>query len=157
MLPSGGKPISPPASPVPFGESSFAFFFKPILDSLAAYWWIHPPLSGPGASQDPELQELWPTLPSDGIAPPGLLLPRFAHYMHEDWCDCVGFLNRPDDMDFVQDLIRGNRPFWEADLSFRNVDGAFWLMHSRDDRLAKTVMAHVSAIAGAQASWEDIE
>jgi hypothetical protein len=125
---------------------------------LAAYWWIDPPLFQPGAASDVELQKAWQSVPADGWAPPGLLVPRFAHYMLEDWCDCIGFQEKPANAGVLcEEFRQRRRQFWDADLAFHNVDGAFWLMHSRDDRITNCVIGHVQKIRGAAVSWEAIE
>lgn len=147
---------APPTStsPVPAGTSSFVFFFRPILPALGAYWWVDPPLEG--KADDPDWTKACSSLTEDRWAPPGLLLPRFAGYMPEDWCDCLGFVSKPPDADAVHaQVMRNGRPIWEADLGFRNVDGAYWLMSSRDDRLTTAVVEYARSIPGLEVSWQD--
>jgi hypothetical protein len=76
--------------------------------------------------------------------------------MPEDWCDCLGFVSKPPDADTVHaQVMNGRRPIWEADLGFRNVDGAYWLMHSRDTRLSTAVVEYAYSIPGSAVSWQD--
>jgi hypothetical protein len=150
--------VAPPVkpSPVPPGVSSFTFFFRPILPALADYWWVDPPLYGLGAADDSELADARDRVPTDQWVPPGLLLPAFAHYMLEDWCDCRGFRAKPADADAVRARVEsGHNQLWDADLAFRNVDGAYWLMFDRDQRLVDAVVTHVAAIRGAEVGWEE--
>jgi hypothetical protein len=153
LLPGLERPPRKP-SPVPRGQSSFEFFFRPILGSLSAYWWLDPPLSF-GDAVVPELEELWEKIVDDRWARPGTVLPGLANYVLNDWCEFIGLLERPTTT-VARDFRDGKRSIWQADLTFRNVDGALWLMHSRDEQLYAAVEGYLHKIPEAKCFYEDL-
>jgi hypothetical protein len=97
---------------LPTDESLFAHTFRTILPELAAYTWLfdptdYYPFRGIG---NPEFERVDEQLPGVGIIPPGTLLPRFAKYVIDDWCDLFGFFHppaRPED--FFTNLRRAEK------------------------------------------------
>jgi hypothetical protein len=124
---------------------------------MAAYWWLDLPLCW-GVTLDTEFEDTWNIVQEDGWAPPGFLLPKYAHYMKEDWCDCLGFINRPPGAKSSRwGFETETHQFWESDLGFRNVDGAYWLMHSRERGLHEAVIHYLEGVAGAEVFWINVE
>ena len=155
LLRRGEKEPPRKPSPVPRGQSSFEFFFRPILGSLAAYWWLDPPLCL-GNKVAPEFEVAMEKIADDRWAPPGTALPGLASYVLNDWCELIGLLERPSTA-IAQEFRNGKRSLWHADLTFRNVDGALWLMHSRDEQLYAVVEGYLHKIAEAKCFYEDLD
>ncbi|WP_145434775.1 hypothetical protein [Lacipirellula limnantheis] len=122
---------------------------------MSAYWWIDPPLFF-GGPFDQELEDAWKIIEADGLAPPGTILPNLSRHVLNDWCDVIGFLEPPPATE-VEQYRNSERSVWEADLTFRNVDGAFWLMHSRDEQLYAAVEGYLHKIPDAKCFYEDLD
>ncbi len=89
--------------------STFEYIFRPILPRLATYTWLYDqndglPFSGL-AWCDTEFElEVDKFLRTNGVIPADSLLPRFSHYLKEDWTDLYGFRLPPDAETFIANL-----------------------------------------------------
>src|SRR2546426_7013221 len=85
----GGKAAP---SPIPKGQSRFAFIFRPILPRLAEYIWVVNlgdwPFDFPHKEKFERIMDAFPRY---GIIPRDTLLPRYAKYLKEDWLSLYGF------------------------------------------------------------------
>ena len=78
--------------------ATFAQLFEPVLPRLGSYHWLF--RSDLPFQWHPEDAEYEAALASLGdIVEPGVLLPRFARYVREDWADMFGFLAPPPSRD----------------------------------------------------------
>ncbi|HVM60870.1 MAG TPA: hypothetical protein VMV72_08385 [Verrucomicrobiae bacterium] len=130
---------------------SFAAFFRPILSQLAAYHWVYDelPFRG-GGGEDESFEHLIETVCSEGYIPPATLLPKFAHYVIEDWADLYGFQKSPD-VAATRRHLRESPTDYEwlsrtVDICFFNVDGAWWEVYARDEALLAAVRQHVTRL-----------
>lgn len=144
----GGRVVPPPPSRIPRGTSSFEFLFKAILPDLAKFHWNHVPLNNGQGFADENFAAMWALVRNEPLIPPDTMLPEFARYMCEDWCDFCGFEKPPQDADRLdwQDRNGNIRP--EVDIAFMNVDSAFWVMHCRDASLCQRVRDHLKQLPG---------
>jgi hypothetical protein len=138
------------------GARRFEVFFQPILPKLAAFHWFCEPVfpfdRGEGSEDETFAQiddsALWPI-------PPGTLLPRFAHFVTNDWADLYGFLQPPDE-EVRARLGRGvldpRRLSAVVDVCFFNVDGAYWEIYARDDQMLSDVARHVGQLPDVSAA-----
>lgn len=135
---------------IPAERRSFTAFFRPIFPELASFHWIYPdriPFGGP----DEEFETLAETTCSEGYIPPDTILPRFARFFIQDWCDLFGFRHLPDVAVTLQQLREQPSDYeWmsaQTDICFFNVDNAFWEIYARDRGLLETVRQHVAGLS----------
>lgn len=145
----------------PPGARQFEVFFQPILPKLAVFhWYCEPvfPFARGAESEDEEFAQidesaLWPI-------PPGTLLPRFAHFMENDWVDLYGFLQPPAEE--IQRRLEGgvvNTRLLSGivDICFFNVDNAYWEIYARDDQMLNDVARHVGRFPDVTATEKRLE
>jgi hypothetical protein len=146
-----GLQIKPGWQPaIPAERRSFTALFRPILPKLAEFHWIYEelPFRG-GGGMDERFEQLIETVCAEGYIPPDTLLPRFAHYVVSDWAELYGFQARPD-VATIRRRLRESPSDYEwlskvTDLCFFNVDGAWWEMYARDERLLDAVRQHLTS------------
>lgn len=157
---------------LPEGVSSFAFFFKPVLPSLADFTWIVDPVDGLPLSEgfcfDSDCEREFDNLPEDhGLIPANTLLPKFARYIKDDWLDLYGFREPiKDSTPFLREFseacrevnaeyadFRKSTPEAQylaatVDIYIRNVDGSYWTVYARDEQLLDSISRYASGIPG---------
>lgn len=142
------KPVWQPA--ISAERRSFTAFFHPILPQLAAFHWIYLDTI-PFAGVDEHFETLAETTCAAGHIPPDTLLPKFAHFVIEDWVDLYGFRASPDVPGIRQHLHKSPTDYeWlgqVADICFFNVDGAWWEIYARDKALLEAVRHHVTSLS----------
>lgn len=143
----GGNVRQPAPAPIPAHLSSFEYFFEPILSELARYYWTTLPLIEP-AEEDEDFDAMMALIASEPYVPPGTLLPEFARYMIEDWCDFAGFVTQPT-WPMRETVWHCNDQIHTAvDIAFRNIDSAYWEMYSTDEGHLARVTQHVRNLSG---------
>jgi hypothetical protein len=141
-----GLEIKPRWQPAIAAERrSFAAVFCPILPQLGALHWIYPD-SIPILGGDADLAALVEHKCSEGYIPPGTLLPKYAHFVVNDWAELYGFRVAPN-VPATREKLRGGRDYtWLSgvvDVCFFNVDGAWWEVYATDQALIQTVRQHI--------------
>jgi hypothetical protein len=99
----------PMPCPVPKGQRALGFFFEPILNVLADFHWVsdESPVKYVTVGDDVEwLGNLidWVQTKDSVYFQPGMLLPRFAADVEEDWNNLYGFRKQPDAQRFIEEL-----------------------------------------------------
>lgn len=144
----GGKPerVGPP--PIPPDMSSFEFFFGPVFPLLTDYWWEGLPNRWWGDPwSDADFVAMTELVREDRWVPPGTLFPEFGRYVGEgDWMELLGYRHP---------LLSGVAQRGHADVSFHNVDGAYWIVRARDATLLRRVAA--TALSHGWCYCEDVE
>lgn len=137
------KPSWEPA--IPAEQRSFAALFHPILPQLAAFHWIYPDTI-PILGEDADFEILVEATCSEGYISPGTLIPKYVHFIINDWAELYGFRICPDVPATLRHLRGGRDYAWLSsvvDICFFNVDGAWWEVYARDQTLLQTVQQHV--------------
>src|SRR6185369_14927806 len=141
------KPRWQPA--IPAERRSFTAFFNPIFPQLAAFHWIYPDTI-PFLGADNVFERLVDSSCSEGYIPPDTLLPKFAHFIEEDWMELCGFRQPPDVVAARRHLRESPTDYaWlssVADICFFNVDGAWWEIYARDESLLEAVRRHLAGL-----------
>ena len=146
-------------------SGSFVHFFAPVLPRLRLVHWLYH--SWPFAQRDDAFRQALSELPpSDGTynsgfgyIPPDLLLPRFAHFVTDDWASLYGFHTKPDASSFFKAMESGS--YWTvldrtADLCFFNVDAVWWDFYARDESLLEIVRTHAASLGNVNVEERDL-
>jgi hypothetical protein len=150
-------------SAIPAELRSFTAFLQPILPQLAAFHWIYDdllPFRG-GGGKDESFEKLIETVCTEGYIPPNTLLPRYAHYVIDDWAGLYGFQKYPD-VAAMRNHLRHSPTDYEwlnrvVDICFFNVDGAWWEIYAREASLLEAVRQHIPSLPDITVQEKELE
>jgi hypothetical protein len=147
-----GGATEPPA--IPKHESSFLFFFRPIVPRLGELYLSGlPHLTWGRPHDDPDYQAMCDLLderPASEWVPPGMFFPQFARYVGEgDWMDLYFVTEPPCSVEaWYSRLTTGSFVQKFLHTWIHNVDGAYWELFSKDQATLDAVRSRMRGLEG---------
>ena len=141
---------------IPRHESSFLFFFRPIIAKLGdLYLSDLPHILWGEPTKNPDYRAMCELLAEDtsgdGWVPPRTFFPEFARYVGEgDWMDMSFVPEPPCPADQWYERRRTNQTFFRSAIHtwIVNVDGAYWQLVSKDQEMLDAVRQHMKGRDG---------